>query len=77
MFVLKYNFIFLKIFFLGYGYIILNIDFGKVMMIFYVIIGIFLVLMVLVEVGKKLIVGLKFLWKFVWWYYYIGYCIKV
>lgn len=47
------------------------------MMIFYVIIGIFLVLMVLVEVGKKLIVGLKFFWKFVWWYYYIGYCIKV
>lgn len=68
---------FFKNIFLGYGYIILNIDFGKVMMIFYVIIGIFLVLMVLVEVGKKLIVGLKFLWKFVWWYYYIGYCIKV
>lgn len=69
--------LFFKNIFLGYGYIILNIDFGKVMMIFYVIIGIFLVLMVLVEVGKKLIVGLKFLWKFVWWYYYIGYCIKV
>ena len=33
--------------------------------------------MVLAEVGKKLTVGLKFLWKFVRRYYYTGYCIKV
>lgn len=47
------------------------------MTIFYATIGIPLALMVLAEVGKKLTVGLKFLWKFVRRYYYTGYCIKV
>lgn len=46
------------------------------MTIFYATIGIPLALMVLAEVGKKLTVGLKFLWKFVRRYYYTGYCIK-
>lgn len=61
----------------GYGHIIPNTDFGKVMTIFYATIGIPLALMVLAEVGKKLTVGLKFLWKFVRRYYYTGYCVKV
>lgn len=63
--------------FSGYGHITPNTDFGKVMTIFYATIGIPLALMVLAEVGKKLTVGLKFLWKFVRRYYYTGYCIKV
>nr|XP_022286405.1 potassium channel subfamily K member 2-like [Crassostrea virginica] len=62
---------------IGYGHITPNTDFGKVMTIFYATIGIPLALMVLAEVGKKLTVGLKFLWKFVRRYYYTGYCIKV
>ncbi|XP_061194826.1 TWiK family of potassium channels protein 7-like [Saccostrea echinata] len=62
---------------IGYGHITPNTNFGKVMTIFYATIGIPLALMVLAEVGKKLTVGLKFLWKFVRRYYYTGYCIKV
>jgi len=61
---------------IGYGHIYPVTTEGKVITMIYSLIGIPLCLVVLVDLGKTLTKGLKFIWKFIRRLYYTGKCLK-